>query len=84
MLHNHGLLACGRTAGEAFLYHYFLEKACEIQVDVLRSGQEWIATPDAARRELALWGMPRPRPWGEKQWASLRRMLARQSPPFDT
>jgi ribulose-5-phosphate 4-epimerase/fuculose-1-phosphate aldolase len=82
ILHNHGVLACGRTAGEAFLYHYFLEAACEIQVDVVRSGEEWIAPGEEAVRGLATWGAPRSKPWGDVQWKALLRMLERKDPSF--
>ena len=84
VLHNHGLLACGRTAAEAFLYHYFLETACEIQVDALRAGQDCIRPSDAAVAGLSAWGMPRPEPWGAKQWAALIRMIDRKDPSFKT
>jgi ribulose-5-phosphate 4-epimerase/fuculose-1-phosphate aldolase len=82
ILHNHGLLACGRSAGEAFLNHYFLEMACEIQVDVLRSGESWIAPDDSVLEELAAWGRPRPKPWGDKQWAAMLRLLDRKDSSF--
>jgi ribulose-5-phosphate 4-epimerase/fuculose-1-phosphate aldolase len=84
MLHNHGLLACGRTAGEAFLYHYFLERACEVQADVAHSGQDWIMSPEPAVAELSAWGAPRAEPWGGQQWAALVRMLERKDPSFRT
>ena len=35
ILRNHGLLTVGRTVAEAFYYMYNLNKACEIQVNVL-------------------------------------------------
>ena len=78
ILHNHGLLACGRTAGEAFLYHYYLEAACKIQVDVLRSGQKCHTLSDAALTDLAKWGKPQDEPWGEANWQAMLRMLARR------
>ncbi len=82
ILNNHGLLACGRSAGEAFLYHYFLEMACEIQVDVLRSGEEWIAPDESVVEALAAWGGPRPKPWGDKQWMAMLRLLDRKDPSY--
>jgi ribulose-5-phosphate 4-epimerase/fuculose-1-phosphate aldolase len=82
VLHNHGLLVCGRTAGEAFLYHYLLERACEIQVDVLQSGQKYIEPSREVIAKLSAWGAPRPEPWGSKQWASMIRLLERKDPSF--
>ena len=35
ILRNHGLLTVGTTPGEAFLRMFYLERACEIQVDAL-------------------------------------------------
>lgn len=83
ILRNHGLLTCGRTSGEAFLYHYFLQLACEIQVDVVRSSQSWVAPAKEAIAELSAWGTPRPEPWGSKQWNALLRMLHRRDPSFE-
>lgn len=82
VLRNHGLLACGRTAAEAFLYHYFLQMACEVQVDVLRAGQDWITPSEEAQASLSAWGMPRPKPWGDKQWSALLRALERKDSSF--
>ncbi|WP_238550599.1 class II aldolase/adducin family protein [Blastomonas sp. AAP53] len=38
ILRNHGLLAAGRNAGEAFYYLNTLERACEIQIAALAGG----------------------------------------------
>jgi len=38
ILRNHGLLTVGRTPAEAFLRMYYLNRACEIQVDALAGG----------------------------------------------
>ena len=40
IMHNHGLLAAGRTVAEAFYYLYILEAACKIQVDVLSASSK--------------------------------------------
>jgi ribulose-5-phosphate 4-epimerase/fuculose-1-phosphate aldolase len=40
MLRNHGLLTCGRTVGEAFLFMYVLESACRIQILAQSGGSE--------------------------------------------
>jgi len=32
MLHNHGLLTVGATVGEAFVWMYSLQRACEVQI----------------------------------------------------
>jgi ribulose-5-phosphate 4-epimerase/fuculose-1-phosphate aldolase len=38
ILRNHGLLTVGRTPGQAFLRMFYLERACQIQVDALAGG----------------------------------------------
>jgi ribulose-5-phosphate 4-epimerase/fuculose-1-phosphate aldolase len=84
LMQNHGLLVCGRTAGEAFLYHYFLQTACEIQLDALRAGSECVTPGEEAAATIAAWAAPRARPWGDKQWAAMLRLLARKDPSFRT
>jgi ribulose-5-phosphate 4-epimerase/fuculose-1-phosphate aldolase len=39
MLRNHGILVMGRTLPEAFIMHWALQRACEIQVATLSMGQ---------------------------------------------
>ena len=39
-LRNHGTMTVGTTIQEAFLYTYFLERACEVQVATLSQGRE--------------------------------------------
>ena len=39
ILRNHGLLTVGRTAQQAFLRMYYLEKACEIQIAAQAGGE---------------------------------------------
>lgn len=46
ILRNHGLLTCGRTAAEAFLFMYILESACRIQILAQSGGKELITIPD--------------------------------------
>ncbi|NEP01813.1 MAG: class II aldolase/adducin family protein [Symploca sp. SIO2E9] len=45
ILRNHGLLTVGRTIAEAFYYMYYLNQACEIQVNVLSTGAKNITPP---------------------------------------
>ena len=82
LMQSHGVLVCGRTAAEAFLYHYFLQRACEIQVNVLNATDDCISAPQSAIDALATWGAPRPEPWGETQWRAVLRLLERIDPSF--
>lgn len=38
ILRNHGLLTVGKTPGQAFLRMFYLERACQIQVDAMAGG----------------------------------------------
>jgi ribulose-5-phosphate 4-epimerase/fuculose-1-phosphate aldolase len=42
ILRNHGLLTCGRTVADAFLFMYILQKACEVQVRAQAGGVELV------------------------------------------
>src|SRR6266513_303104 len=46
ILRNHGLLTLGRTAAEAFLGMFLLERACEIQILAQSDGGELSLIPD--------------------------------------
>ncbi|NOD36285.1 MULTISPECIES: class II aldolase/adducin family protein [unclassified Ruegeria] len=82
LLQNHGLLVVGRTAAEAFIYHYYLEMACKIQVDILSSTDKPITITDDAMDALHDWGAPQNGPHGGVQWPALMRMLDRSVPEF--
>jgi len=82
LLQNHGLLAVGRTAAEAFLYHYYLEAACKIQVDILSMTDQPIVVPPEALQPMLDWGDPKNGPHGEHQWVALLRMLERRCPDY--
>ncbi len=76
VMHNHGLLACGRTTAEAFYYLYFVEMACKIQVDVLASGQEAIVPSEQIVQDLyESAGAPGEEPKGARVWAPMLRLL---------
>ncbi|HXF79293.1 MAG TPA: class II aldolase/adducin family protein [Usitatibacter sp.] len=47
ILRNHGLLTCGATVADTFLYMYILQKACEVQVLAQAGGGELIPVPQA-------------------------------------
>ncbi|WP_462384002.1 class II aldolase/adducin family protein [Pseudomonas sp. Marseille-QA0892] len=53
ILRNHGLLAGGATVAEAFHEIYFLERACQAQVQALAGGQALEYPPEEIRRHTA-------------------------------
>ena len=84
ILRNHGLLVCGRTAPEVFIYHYFLDVACKTQVDLLGAGADFLQPPEAAVQMLRERGAPRPAGphRGEREWKAILRKLDREQPDY--
>lgn len=83
LMENHGLLTVGRTAAEAFTFHYYMEMACKIQVDILAATDAPIEIPPAALEPLMEWGRPDDTPVGANYWPALVRMVDRRYPGFD-
>jgi ribulose-5-phosphate 4-epimerase/fuculose-1-phosphate aldolase len=85
ILRNHGLLTCGPTVADAFLYMYILQKACEVQIRAQSGGGELvpIAQPivdgikQAARVVLRQSG-------GHIAWPGVLRKLDRIDPSWRT
>jgi ribulose-5-phosphate 4-epimerase/fuculose-1-phosphate aldolase len=86
LLRNHGTLVVGRTAEEAFLLTYALERACKIQILAQSSGQDLVhLTPQALENAVtgarsfhaALQQRPETAPWN-----ALLRLLDRTCPEF--
>ena len=79
ILRNHGLLALGDTVREAFEIMYFLDCACQIQVDACASGAEnvLLMSDQAARTAAAELERPSRRS-ATKDWPALLRLLDRK------
>jgi ribulose-5-phosphate 4-epimerase/fuculose-1-phosphate aldolase len=83
ILRNHGLLTCGRTVPEAFLFMYSLQRACETQLAAQSSGAELIPVPQPivdgfrvqAEKVLSNLG-------AEIVWPGVLRKLDRLDPSF--
>lgn len=85
IMHNHGLLTCGRNVAEAFYLMYTLENACKVQVDALASGQELHVTKASAQQALANYGRVKPdKPSRSSQlaWPAMIRMLDAADPSY--
>jgi ribulose-5-phosphate 4-epimerase/fuculose-1-phosphate aldolase len=81
---NHGLLTTGRAISEAFVLMYYLDKACEIQVETLATGRELRLPPrevceDAARR---FWAWYKSDAFGQLDWDALVRRLDAEDPSY--
>jgi ribulose-5-phosphate 4-epimerase/fuculose-1-phosphate aldolase len=79
ILRNHGLLTLAETVREAFELMYYLDCACQIQVDALAGGIDnaLLMTESAARSAAAAFERP-DRPSQVKDWPALVRMLDRK------
>src|SRR5574341_884543 len=82
ILRNHGLLALGETVREAFEIMYYLDTACQIQVDAMAGGLHNVQTmtDEAARKSyerLSMQGHPR----SHRDWPALLRLLDRRNIP---
>ena len=83
LLRNHGTLAVGQTAAQAWIGMFFLERACAQQVAALSVGREHVLmAPEAAQAET--------REQGKGigfvaalAWPGALRMLDRRSPGYD-
>jgi len=79
VLRNHGLLTLGETVAEAFQLMYYLDCACQIQVDALAGGR---AELEMISEQTARKGFEQfQRPGGselDKEWPALLRMLDRK------
>jgi ribulose-5-phosphate 4-epimerase/fuculose-1-phosphate aldolase len=85
IMRNHGLLTLGVTVAEAFELMYYLDCACQIQIDALAGGRvdvKLISHETAHKGYLQF-----QRPGGaelEKEWPALLRMLDRKGVPYRT
>jgi ribulose-5-phosphate 4-epimerase/fuculose-1-phosphate aldolase len=79
ILRNHGLLTLGRTVREAFEVMYYLDCACQIQIDACSAGMQnvQLMSEAAARTSSEQFNRPN-RPAGYKDWPALLRMLERR------
>jgi ribulose-5-phosphate 4-epimerase/fuculose-1-phosphate aldolase len=82
ILRNHGALAVGATAGEAWNWMYYLEKACRQQVMALSAGRAGVQLPsDAAQAETSQTSASMPFVAG-LAWPGFLRLLDRKSPGY--
>jgi len=79
ILRNHGLLTLGETVREAFELMYYLDCACQIQIDAMAGGLENVQLMSNSAAATATEQFERPdRPSNRKDWPALLRMLERK------
>lgn len=85
ILRNHGLLSCGRTAGEAFQCMFLLERACQVQVLAQSGGTPLVEVPQSIIGEMPAQAREVSVGQGaDLVWPGLLRRLDRQLPGYDT
>ena len=85
ILRNHGTLALGPTAAEAWLRIYSLEKAATAQIRALSGGAVGVLNAPAKARETVS-NQVRRRPLAvndDLTWPAILRKLERSSPGYD-
>jgi ribulose-5-phosphate 4-epimerase/fuculose-1-phosphate aldolase len=79
ILRNHGLLTLGETVREAFELMYYLDCACQIQVDACAGGMENVLLMSQRAAETTAQQFGRlDRPSTYKDWPALLRLLDRR------
>jgi len=80
ILRNHGLLALGSTVREAFEIMYYLDAACQIQVDACAGGLHnvQLVSDEAAKKSYHRLSMA-DHPRESRDWPALLRMLDRKN-----
>jgi ribulose-5-phosphate 4-epimerase/fuculose-1-phosphate aldolase len=83
ILRNHGLLALGETVREAFEVMYYLDAACQIQVDACAGGMHNVQLMSEQAAKTASDQFKREgRPAQHKDWPALLRLLDRRNIPY--
>lgn len=84
LLHNHGGLTVGPSVGDAFMRFYDLQRACEIQIELLQTGKPIIEIPKAIvqgiyeQANLVHSGLS----GGQKAWPAMLRKAYKLDPNF--
>ena len=83
ILRNHGLLTCGPTIADAFLFMYVLESACRIQIRAMSGGSSLIPVPKPILDGIQAQASEVTKNLGgELAWPGLLRKLDRIDPSF--
>jgi len=88
-LRNHGIIAMGRTPGEAFMWCYRAERACRMQLAIQQGGVDTVELPgeliEATIERNRFLNSPQGyRAIGVNEWPALLRKLDRIDPGYKT
>lgn len=83
ILRNHGLLTCGRTLAEAFMFMYQLERVCRSQLAAMAAGGKIrLPPPEVCEKTALQYGCNRGEPAGAHEWPHWVRMMDRLDPSY--
>jgi ribulose-5-phosphate 4-epimerase/fuculose-1-phosphate aldolase len=82
ILRNHGLLTCGASIPETFDYMYYLERACQTQVNAMAGGAKLRVPAPAVAAKTAAQFKALPYKPKQPEWKALLRMLDRMDPTY--
>jgi len=84
ILRNHGLLAAGGSAAEAFHEIYFLERACQAQVQALAGGRQLRFPSEVVRQRTASQYVSDDDSTIQLAWEAALRLIERDQPDYRT
>ena len=83
ILRNHGLLTCGRTVAEAFMFMYVLERVCRSQLAMMAAGGAIrLPPPEVCEKTALQYSCNRGEPAGVHEWPHWVRMMDRLDPSY--
>jgi ribulose-5-phosphate 4-epimerase/fuculose-1-phosphate aldolase len=82
ILRNHGLLACGESVAEAFDLMYYLERACQSQINAMAGGAKLRVPPAGVPEKVAAQFRKLPYKAKKTEWKALTRMLDKTDPTY--
>ena len=82
ILRNHGLLTCGASIPETFDYMYYLERACQTQINALAGGAKLRIPAPAVAEKVAAQFKALPYKPQRPEWKAHLRMLDKMDPSY--
>jgi ribulose-5-phosphate 4-epimerase/fuculose-1-phosphate aldolase len=85
LLENHGVLVCGTTLPEAYIYHHFFELACRAQVGALAGGTKLvIPDPAVCEARAAKFGRMGIYDAESRDWVASMALVEKRYPDYKT
>lgn len=78
ILHNHGLLTCGGSVGEAFMRMFYLARAATTQIQAMSTGANLVRVSDETAEITAERHEGDSMPFGARAWPAMLRRLDRE------